>query len=414
PAAEAPAPQHLAAHLSAGTCFLDLFRYTHFEQDSNLPGKKGEKRTPEYVAFVVRPGKAIARVELGHAEAIERAWAAWRQAITSERPDDAAERSAAAAAGRLVWEPLRRELPANLTTVYLTADGALHQLPWAALPGVKRGTVLLEEHAICLVPHGPFLLQRLEDPAPAPAAPGRLLALGGMDYQHRAAGPVAAPPEPVREAALTPGGVRWRALAGTDKERQQVAALARQQAQLEVIESAGQEATTAQFQRDLPGVRYAHVATHGFFADPKFRSALQIDPKEFGAQGVRDRRGGGRSPLALSGLVFAGANQSGTEAAEDRGIVTAEGLIGLRLEGLQLAVLSACETGLGEVGGGEGVYGLQRAFHVAGCRDVIASLWKVDDDATQALMALFYRNLWEKGERPLDALRHAQLGLMRS
>src|SRR5262249_17508088 len=165
---------------------------------------------------------------------------------------------------------------------------------------------------------------------------------------------------------------------------------------------------------DLPLVRYAHVATHGCFADAKFRPALQIDRKEFGQAGVSDRRGGARSPLALSGLVFAGANRTGEEAAEDRGIVTAEGLIGLRLEGLDLAVLSACETGLGEAGGGEGVYGLQRAFHVAGCKDVIASLWKVDDGATQALMALFYRNLWEKKLTPAEALRQAQLTLYRN
>src|SRR5439155_18983074 len=122
----------------------------------------------------------------------------------------------------------------------------------------------------------------------------------------------------LREAALAAGGVRWPALAGTAKERQQVAALARQQTQLEVIEEAGKEATTAQFQRDLPGVRYAHVATHGFFADPRFRSALQIDPKEFGQHGLPDRRGRARSPLTLSGLVLAGASQTDAEAAGDR------------------------------------------------------------------------------------------------
>ena len=76
-------------------------------------------------------------------------------------------------------------------------------------------------------------------------------------------------------------------------------------------------------------------------------------------------------------------------------------------------MLSACETGLGEDGGGEGVYGLQRAFHVAGCRNVVASLWKVDDAATQALMALFYRNLWDKRLDPAEALRQAQLALYR-
>jgi CHAT domain-containing protein len=295
--------------------------------------------------------------------------------------------------------------------VYLTPDGALHQVPWGALPGRKPDTVLLDEHALCLVPHGPFLLERLESDKPAPA--GTLLAVGGVDYE---GAPEVVPSKggefALREPAVSPKGVRWSALAGTERERQQVAALARRAARLEVVERSGKGAGTEQLQRDLPAARYAHIATHGFFADPQFRSALQIDPKAF-QHATPDRRGGARSPLALSGLVLAGANRTGKDMAEDRGIITAEGLIGLRLEGLDLAVLSACETGLGAWGGGEGVYGLQRAFHVAGCQNVIASLWKVDDGATQALMALFYRNLWEKKLDPAEALRQAQLTLYR-
>src|SRR5262249_29774708 len=148
----------------------------------------------------------------------------------------------------------------------------------------------------------------------------------------------------------------------------------------------GAVASTRQLQEDLPKARYAHLATHGFFADAKFRSDLQVDPLLFDHVTGYERRGGARIPLVLSGLVLAGANQRDVRAAPDRGIITAEGLIGLPLEGLELAVLAACETGLGEDGGGEGAFGLQRAFHVAGCKNVIASLWKVDDGATQALM----------------------------
>src|SRR5262249_2374915 len=159
PPAETPAAQRLATRLQPGSCFVDLYRYKHYEQDPNVKGKKGEKWSRLYVAFVVRPGTAPSRVDLGDAEAIENAWVAWQKAITAGQADEGSERLAAATVGRLVWEPLRRELPADLTTVYLTADGPLHRLPWPALPGAKAGTVLLEDHAICLVPHGPFLLQ---------------------------------------------------------------------------------------------------------------------------------------------------------------------------------------------------------------------------------------------------------------
>jgi CHAT domain-containing protein len=149
------------------------------------------------------------------------------------------------------------------------------------------------------------------------------------------------------------------------------------------------------------------VATHGFFADASIRSVLQVDEQHFRRQGGERAAAGARNPLVLSGLVLAGANRP--DAGPDRGILTAEGVVGLNLEGLELAVLSACETGLGEVAGGEGVLGLVRAFHVAGTRDVVASLWKVDDEATAALMGRFYHHLWADRQGPLAALRQAQL-----
>jgi CHAT domain-containing protein len=117
----------------------------------------------------------------------------------------------------------------------------------------------------------------------------------------------------------------------------------------------------------------------------------------------------------LSGLVLAGANLPVMESKDslpgDDGILTAEMIVDLPLDGLELAVLSACESGLGEEGGGEGVFGLQRAFHLAGAADVVASLWRVSDEATAALMGLFYYKLWGEGRPPLQALREAQLTL---
>jgi CHAT domain-containing protein len=110
--------------------------------------------------------------------------------------------------------------------------------------------------------------------------------------------------------------------------------------------------------------------------------------------------------MVMTGLVFAGANKPDTPG---RGVLTGEALVDVNLSGLDLAVLSACETGLGDVADGEGTFGLQRAFHLAGTRDVVASLWKVPDRPTAALMALFYRNLWEKSLPPVEALRQAQL-----
>jgi CHAT domain-containing protein len=127
----------------------------------------------------------------------------------------------------------------------------------------------------------------------------------------------------------------------------------------------------------------------------------------------------GRNPLILSGIVLAGANRPpqtdawGAPAGDD-GILTAEEVAELELSGAELVVLSACETGLGDVAGGEGVFGLQRAFGLAGARAVIASLWKVDDAATLLLMEEFYANLWQKKLPKLEALRQAQLTVLRN
>jgi CHAT domain-containing protein len=115
-----------------------------------------------------------------------------------------------------------------------------------------------------------------------------------------------------------------------------------------------------------------------------------------------------RNPLLLSGLVLAGANRDPARA-----VLTAEEVAGLDLRGADLVVLSACDTGLGRVAIGEGVLGLQRGFHEAGARTLAASLWGVSDAATSVLMEEFYTNLWHKRMTRLEALRQAQLAVLR-
>ncbi len=121
----------------------------------------------------------------------------------------------------------------------------------------------------------------------------------------------------------------------------------------------------------------------------------------------------GFHPRLLSGLALAGANVGPTPIGKDDGILTALEVAELDLAKVELAVLSASETGLGAVAGGEGLLGLQRAFQVAGARSVVASLWSVTDIATQNLMSRFYEQLWRKGLPPREALRAAQLEMLR-
>lgn len=178
------------------------------------------------------------------------------------------------------------------------------------------------------------------------------------------------------------------------------------------------EATEESFLDEAREYRLLHVITHGDFAGDDIRS---IDQMEMVSQLGRDDSELTRNstnvfqPNLLSGLVMAGANQgSQNDTRDSDGILRASEIESASLSGVDLVVLSACETGLGAVAGGEGLTGLQRAFQIAGARSVLARLWKVDDKATTELMGLFYQNLWAKNMTKLDALHDAQLLMIRN
>jgi len=161
--------------------------------------------------------------------------------------------------------------------------------------------------------------------------------------------------------------------------------------------------------KTVNGPGLMHIATHGYFlADGDIGSG--------DAMGI-DAETAKNNPLLRSGLILAGAPDPNKEEqktdlqSNDNGILTAYEAMNLNLEGTDLIVLSACETGLGDVKAGEGVYGLQRAFLVAGANALIMSLWKVDDEATQMLMTNFYTN-WTKTGNKQKAFKQAQLQLM--
>ena len=160
--------------------------------------------------------------------------------------------------------------------------------------------------------------------------------------------------------------------------------------------------------------RILHLATHGFFlTDQQFESLtgqrrLQFEDEPLPA----DMRI--ENPLLRSGLALAGANiglKSGKIEGSD-GLLTAEEVLGLRLQGTELVVLSACNTGTGEVKTGEGVYGLRRAFVQAGAKGLVMSMWPVPDEETKELMEVFYRHVSGGKMSRSEALRQAALHQM--
>jgi CHAT domain-containing protein len=185
------------------------------------------------------------------------------------------------------------------------------------------------------------------------------------------------------------GLTAWQPLGGTEQEARQLAPLLGGGA---VISGPAATAAVVLAQR---APRILHIATHGFFlADqaPTSNTAPATPSRE--------------DPLQRSGLVFAGANRPEANPSDD-GYLTAAEATAMDLEGTELVTLSACETGLGGVRSGEGVYGLQRSLAVAGARSTLLSLWKVDDGLTATFMERFYNRL-KAGEGRADALRDTQ------
>jgi CHAT domain-containing protein len=239
-----------------------------------------------------------------------------------------------------------------------------------------------------------------------PPPSGTLLLAGGIDYDRQPGGAPAA-----RRRV-------WTSLPGTLDEVRTIARIWEPFGTSNLLQGVGADKAT--LLAALPRSRIAHLATHGFFADevpadrrPALGSAELVFRGAAGLSGTPPATVTARNPLLLSGLVLAGANRGDPRGlGSGEGLLTAEEVASADLGGLELVVLSACDTALGRVER-EGVFGLQTAFQLAGARTVVASLWKVEDHATRALMVEFYRNVYGRKLGKLEALRQAQLKLLR-
>jgi CHAT domain-containing protein len=196
-------------------------------------------------------------------------------------------------------------------------------------------------------------------------------------------------------------------LPGTAQEAEVLIKLLPQGTQL-LIEKHATEAAVKQIRR--PSI--LHIATHGFFLPDQ----TEYSPRSPFMRGTSDTVGTltsvmrNENPLLRSGLILAGAKQRSSGNNED-GILTALEMAGLDLWGTKLVVLSACDTGLGDVRSGDGVYGLRRALVLAGSQTQMISLWKVSDSGTRDLMTSYYM-LMQRGVAQAEALRQVQLAML--
>lgn len=390
-----------------------------------------------YAAFVSGPGKAPVFVQLGEATPIEQAAQAWRS-IAERDPGDRAARTDSRAAGerlrKLVWDPVERAVR-EVRELYLVPDGGLHLVDLGALPSGRNDYVL--EHAPLMV-----RLSSERDAQRESAAEQRagLLALGDVTYDATAtdSGLVAsaAAYRGAPSQCESFSAVRFAALPATRPEIDDVARRWRahdgEDCRVLTAAAAGEEA----FKQLAPGRRALHLATHGFFlggrcaiATPDLRGIGGLAPVDSGGTHVEfastpeaslpspiipEIMAVPENPLRLAGLALAGANRRGqTSALQDDGILTAEEIAALDLGSVECAVLSACDTGAGAVTSGEGVFGLQRAFRLAGARSLVMGLWAVRDEDAQDWMAAFYAARLTRGASVAAAARAASLARLK-
>lgn len=356
----------------------------------------------QYVAYVLKRDSTTPQfVELGDVKSIDAEVAKLRDALHDPGRKDVKE--LARGLDERVMKPVRRLL-GSIHNVLLSPDGALNLIPFAALVD-ERGHYLVENYTLSYLTSGRDLV-RLQVARESLSVP---LVIGDPLYDI-STGQASATGQPIVERGQKPSGRRsidftaltYEPLPGTAQEAHSLESLLpRAQVLLQ------RQATEAAL-KQARAPRILHIATHGFFlADLSKDSSAESRALLHQGQRVAPQK---ENPLLRSGIVLAGVKQQQSGPGED-GVLTALEAAGLNLWGTQLVVLSACETGLGEVRNGAGVYGLRRALVIAGSETQVISLWSVNDAATRDLMTGFYKRL-QAGEGRAEALRHVQLAML--
>ncbi|MBK5124342.1 CHAT domain-containing protein [Burkholderia sp. R-69980] len=374
---------------------VEWLRYKPF--NPKVYGNQPRWGAPRYLAYVLKRQGAPVAVDVGDAKAIETLISdllvALRDPASSTVPELSRKLD-----GQLM-QPLRPYI-GDAERIVLSPDGQLNLLPFGVLTD-RQGRYLIQSTEVTYVTSGRDLL-RVASATPSRQAP---VVIADPDFGplDKAAAHEPADPTHRRSADMRGGVLQFKPLPGTAAEAraiQRILKLTDQQ-----VLTRGNATATAL--KQLTGPRILHLATHGFFLADQAVDRKSTAPRPFGDDKAPVPTG--ENPLLRSGLALAGANQ--LHSGQDDGILTALEAAGLDLTGTELAVLSACETGVGQVQNGEGVYGLRRALVLAGVQTQVTSLWKVDDAATRDLMVDYYGQL-SAGTGRSAALRAAQLAML--
>ena len=346
---------------------------------------------PQYAVYVIRRQGVVKWKDLGEAAPLDADIERFRQVLRDPKRRDIAE--LARVLDEKVMQPIRA-LTGDAVHLLISPDGNLNLIPFEALVD-EQNRYLIERYSFTYLTSGRDLLrmQTARQSVSSPLIMANPL-FGEPDASQTAQSTKLNTRRNKRKSVTATRNLSdtyFAPLGGTLREGRSIQTLFPDATFL----SEAQATETALKQTTAP--RILHIATHGFFLEDKDVS--------------RDANTKIENPLLRSGLALAGANRHGGD--RDDGILTALEASGLNLWGTKLVVLSACDTGLGEVKNGEGVYGLRRAFVLAGTESLLMSLWSVSDYATREIMTSYYKNL-KQGMGRNAALRRAQLEMLKN
>ena len=363
----------IQALLPEESTLIELVRYQPFDPTIANDNQGSEAR---YAAYILQSDGDAGGINLGPVAEIDALIADLQRALRNPSFTIDEVKETAQALDARIMAPIRERIGKS-SHLLLSPDGAFNLIPFETLVD-ENGDYLIENYTLTYLTSGRDLL-RLQSTAADQTEPLLL------------ANPIFEQPGNLKVVQTRYAGLRernWTALSGTAQEADRIAAQFTQ----EVRNLQGPDATEASLkQADRP--RFLHIATHGFFESTNSTEDVPTD-----------------NPLLRSGLVLSGVNV-GESGTEEDGIVSALEVSSLNLLGTKLAVLSACETGLGDLSVGEGVYGLRRALVLAGSESQLISLWRVQDDTTRDLMVQYYQHLLS-GMGRSEALRQTQLAML--
>ena len=395
----------IKAEVPADAALVEFAVYRPYRPDA-IPGEVTE---PHYVAYIITSRDEVRWKELGAAALIDEAVGKLRQALRDPRRKDFA--AAARAADEKIMRPIRG-LVGNAKRLLISPDGALNLIPFEALAD-EQGHYLVERYSISYLTSGRDLL-RLKTARTSKSEPVAIAAplFEGAEIARAGNGNGALTGRAAR------GGMRQSVTSGDDLSSLYFASLANTSQEALAIKQLFPETTiltgagaTELALKQVNAPRILHIATHGFF----LQDSTNGSPDLVADASIRRTRAISArvkvdNPLLRSGLALAGANSH--VSAGDDGILTALEASSLNLWGTKLVTLSACDTGVGEVRNGEGVYGLRRAFVLAGTESLVMSLWPVSDYVTREMMTAYYSGLKQHQGRA-EALRQVKLSMLR-